>query len=260
VPSWIFAMAVLAAVIAPQDTARRNSVDKIPTQAVAESKEPERTKILLDQLKSPKVDDRMAALQALVGHDRSLPVLKDAKVREALIDLLRRETVNGREYNLGERTDFQYYQGFLLEAVQRIATDYNTPDAWKILVNSNYGPESPFGQWIAKQPQSYGLFMANIEKSDPNSRNQAVIMLGQVCANVPAMCLKILPLLRERIASEDSDTRQTAMVGLGACGTAEDVARLRDLPACSNDWATRPLCRLMEDKITKRLAQQSKIK
>jgi hypothetical protein len=201
----------------------------------------------------------MDALHALVGHDRSLPVLKNPKVRAALIDLLRRETVNGRDYDLGERTDFQDYYEFLIEAVQKSAVEHSTPEAWKILVYSNYGPASPFGQWIAKQPQSYDLLMAHIDNGDRNSRDQAVKMLGQVCANIPAKCSEILPLLWKRVASEDSDTRQTAIAALGACGTAEDVARLRNLPACSNDWATSLLCRVIEDKITKRLAQQPKI-
>jgi len=215
----------------------------------------ERQEALLHQLRSSNLDDRMAALHILVGNDRSLSLLKDEKIRAAVIDLLQRETRNARDYDTRERTDFQYYQSFLLDVVRKIATDYDSPNAWKILVDSNYGTGSPFGQWLAKQPAAYAHLMDRIDDKDDTRRSQTLIMLGKICASRPSTCSKILPALRERTTSADSWTRQGAIAALGACGTFEDIAFLRALPACSSDLSTRPLCRLMEDKITKRLTE-----
>jgi len=227
-----------------------DTVQEMPAQDNQERKE-----AILRQLRSSKLDDRMAALHILVGHDRSLPFLRDEKIRAAVIDLLHRETINARDYDTGERTDFQYYQSFLLDVVKQIAVDYDSSNAWKTLVDSNYGTGSPFGEWLARQPAAYAHLMDRIDDKDDTRRSQTLSMLGQVCAGRPTTCSKILPALRERTSSADSWTRQGAIAGLGACGTFEDIAFLRALPACSSDLSTRPLCHLMEDKITKRLTE-----
>ncbi len=256
---WMVLITAYAAATRAQESAGQKAADNASARNETEpSMDEEHTQKLLQQLKSIRFEDRLAALHQLVGHDRALPVLKDSKIRAALIELLKRETNTGRNYNLQERTDFQYYYGFLMEAVQKIAEDYSTPEAWKDLVYSNYAPGSPLGQWIAKQPESYDPLLTWVSDNDSGHRYQALWMMGEICANNPGLCPKILPLLRDRIGSPDTWTRQGAMQGLGICGTAEDILRLRDLPACSNDWGTRPLCRQIEEKIGKRLAEPKK--
>lgn len=230
--------------------------DKTTSSGPPLSLSPEQKHSLLDQLKSGKLEDRLTALHQLVGHDRSLPILKDKEIRAAIVDLFKRETSNGRQYDIGERTDFQYYYDFLGEAVQKIAVDYGTPESWRLLVYSNYGPESVFGRWIAKQPQSLPLLLSMIDDQESGYRHKGLIMLGEICATNSAQCPKILPILRERVSSTDFWTQQGAMVALGVCGTADDVTLLRNLPACSTQWAASLLCKQVEDKITKRLAQQ----
>ena len=244
-------VAAWAATAAIQDTSAQGAMD----HGVTRNRTPreDQKKKLLERLKSPEFEDRLAALHELVGQDRSLPVLQDAKVRAALIDLLSRESKNAQSGGLDERLDFQYYYGFLLETVQKIATDY-TPEAWKSLVYSGYGPDSPLGAWILKQPESYPLLLAWVDDKDFRNRHQALWALGYVCANNAALCPKILPVLRDRIGSSDTWTQQGSMMGLGVCGTADDIDRLQKLPACSNQWNVKILCRQIEGKISKRLA------
>ena len=248
----MLAVAVWAATVATPDAPAQDASDH---GAKRDKTPPEDQKEkLLNRLKSPEFEDRLAALHELVGHDRSLPVLRDAKVRAALIDLLSRESKNAQSGGLDERLDFQYYYGFLLEAVRKIATDYKTPEAWKSLVYSGYGPDSELGAWILKQPESYPLLLAWVDDKDFRNRHQALWALGYICANNAALSPKILRVLRDRIGSSDTWTQQGSMMGLGVCGTADDIDRLRKLPACSNQWNVKILCRQIEGKISKRLA------
>jgi hypothetical protein len=156
---------------------------------------------------------------------------------------------------VGERTDFQYYYGFLCRTVQKLAADYDMPEAWKAVVYSGYAPGSSLGQWVAKQPQSYELLLPWVEDKDFRRRHFSLEMLGQICAANAGLRPKILPLLREKASSADTWTQQGAMVALGTCGTAEDIIRLRNMPACSNRWGTALLCKQIENKISRCLAE-----
>ena len=218
---------------------------------------PALTQALLNRLKAPRLEDRMAALHAIVGKDPALPMLKNPRVRIALVDLFQRETNNARGTGLGERMDFERYYDFLTQAVQKIASGYQTPEAWKALVYSNYGTGSPFSEWIAKQPESYNLLLAWVDDEDGMHRHQALEMLGYICALNPERRPAALPALRERIASSDTPTQQGALQGLGWCGTQDDIALLHNLPACSSQWDIKILCKQEEAKISERLSKSA---
>jgi len=107
-----------------------------------------------------------------------------------------------------------------------------------------------------RQPQTYELLLARVDDKDFIRRVQALDMLGSVCAATPTLRPKILPVLRERIGSSNNWTQQGALHALGKCGIAEDIELLRALPACSNQWNVKGLCKQVEDKISKRVNEQ----
>jgi hypothetical protein len=232
-----------------------------PSQALQEKSGPTAGSVpsqaLLDRLKAPRLEDRMAALHVIVGKDPALPMLKNARVRMALVDLFQRETNNARGSGLGERMDFERYYDFLSQAVQKIASGYQTPEAWKALVYSNYAAGSPFGEWVAKQPESYSLLLAWVDDKDGTHRRQALEMLGYIGALNPERRPAALQVLRERIASSDTPTQQGALQGLGWCGTQDDIALLHNLPACSSQWDVKILCKQEEAKIGERLRSRT---
>ena len=177
--AWILALAALSATA-------QNAAERKPSPAanevVQEKGDPTTgsmpNQALLDQLKAPRLGDRMAALRVIVGKDPALPMLKNARVRIALVNLFRRETNNARGTGLGERMDFERYYDFLSQAVQKIASGYQAPEAWKALVYSNYAAGSPFGEWVAKQPESYALLLAWVDDEDGMHRYQGARDVG----------------------------------------------------------------------------------
>jgi len=252
---WLVASAALLALNGTaQDNAKPRDQAPPPDQNAPALTDVQIQK-LLDQLHSPEFEDRLSALHQLVGHDRTLPILRDGKVRVALISLLERETINGKSsYDLAEDTRFQYYESFLMEVAQKISADYGTPEAWKALVYSSYSPHSALGQQIAKAPQAFDLMLPWVDDPDPNKRYQALWMMGEICVNDQPLCPKVWPILRKSINSTDQSTREPAIKALALCGTAEDLDRLRKLSGCQLDATVRAWCASLEKTMAKRLA------
>ncbi len=62
------------------------------------------------------------------------------------------ESSNHPIWGLEETEKYEdYYDYALFPTVQKIATDYDNPEAWRALISGNYKDGSEFSKWLAEQ-------------------------------------------------------------------------------------------------------------
>lgn len=189
---------------------------------------------IFQQLAGP-ISVRIKALHTI---SESKALLADPRVQRAVIRAQNESTNDPNWEALEETQEYEdYYDGALSSTLQKIATDYDNPEAWRALISSNYNEGSPFSKWLAEQPKALPfLFELARPPAKPWVRSHALYTLAEAlgrcnakqaegaCGSVKQHRREILKLIRE--ALQEANLSISAILGLGLCGEAQDVALL----------------------------------
>jgi hypothetical protein len=201
----------------------------------------------IQQLQSPDWEKRAAALRAIVANHGD--TLTDLSVQRTLSQLLERESAGPGWGGKSEFVAYSDYYTLLLETLQTIATEFNSPFAWKALTRSNYDDNSKFAKWMATQPQAIEYLLALTKDGNEVIRARASFVLAKAlgrcsppadpdrrCGAAIHESDEILMLLRKNARNARSSIEQLSAVrGLGICGGTEDLALLEELSRTNND-------------------------
>jgi hypothetical protein len=191
---------------------------------------------------------RIATLNTILHSNRDS--LSDPATQRALSSLLERESKDPQWEGKAEFLGYEEYYDSLSSAVQQIAVQHHSAEAWKVLLRSNYNDDSRFAKWIAAQSEAldYLFTLSNDKNEIVRARASFVLaealarcepaLQDQTCAAAIKKRSEILQLLRRNAKLVESPAAQLSAVrGLGICGTREDLDLLGGLAGTNtNRW------------------------
>jgi hypothetical protein len=162
--------------------------------------------------------------------------LDDSEVQNGIIQLFERETDNPKWREEAELSDFNDYYGELMDLTRGIAEKTHKKVAWRALVYSTYNPSSPYGRWLASQPDAYPFLIEMLHSKDTVLSGFGSEMISETIANCEVLrdrCPKNIQDEREefllhlrQIINSGSDHIGEEILALGNCGDASDMAFL----------------------------------
>jgi hypothetical protein len=193
----------------------------------------------LGELRSGSILARYLALKSITAER---DYISDLKLQRKIVELLIRESNDSNWGGKDEFSQYEQYYSALLDAVQHIASECQSPPAWAALLRANFDDSSSLARWISSQPESmlYLLEMVN-DKSDV-VRGRTCILLARelarchalkdegVCAGVNSHADEVLSVLRSQVKDAQSPWTQLGAVrSLGLCGEEQDIMLLKKL-------------------------------
>ncbi len=217
---------------------------------------------------------RQAALHNVLAHRD----ISDPAVQAGIIRLFDREINDPKWEEWEEETPYENYYGELGDLCQKIATQYHNEAAWHAMIYSNYNEDSPWGLWLAAQPEAFPYIwsMAHSQTGFYAGRGTQLLAEALVrcynpgtpnCAAPLAKRSEILALIRGRLMSPEDGISSAAIIALGVCGTGKDVEILRKTVDIMRDApptkaipaeSKRGMLWLINDSITKIQDRQAK--
>ncbi|MGA8030281.1 MAG: hypothetical protein WB992_24320 [Bryobacteraceae bacterium] len=201
---------------------------------------------------------RIEALNEILA---SKNLLSDPQVRRMVVRSLDEASNDPNWEQLEEDQEYEdYYDGILSTVVEKIATEYHDPSAWKALVSGNYNDDSRFALWLAEQPGALPALLEAVHSTNWLTAGRALYVLAEAlarCAPTPSdkTCAAteqkrpdILRLLRK--ALQDPMVSLAAVRGLGLCGEEQDIETLTHAKPCPRgELPESENLRMWEDRI-----------
>lgn len=208
---------------------------------------------IISILNSASWDRRAAIIRDLLKDDSAL---NQPAIREALKELLSRESHRSTRVSDSESESYQAYYEYLIKAVTKIAERQNETEGaiWYTLALSNYNDDSAFALYLAKQPKAWPVLIqiAKDKSVADVSRARVLFVLAESCEVAHNDCDNVRNLLITQ-ADTGADWVKLAVVrGLAICGKTEDIQLLKRLGASSTDKYFLKYVADAEDRIARR--------
>ena len=167
--------------------------------------------------------------------------------------------------------EYENFDGALSNAVGKIATDFHNKKAWFATLRSNFNDDSKWADWIEAQAGStHPLLATSRDRSDSISARASYMLAhklskcrngktDQSCPQVFKHSSQIFANLRQAAQNPQRPISQLkAVLGLGLCGTPQDIPLLQNVRANSTDYTFKIFIDRVQKQIQTRTSSQPK--